>query len=788
MKKLFFWLMMSVAISMMYVSADMIPWAFVTTWKTDNPWWVANQIIIPIQWAWYNYNIYWSGVDNSYTGELLWRTAATTITFPSTGTYQVQITGAFPQIYINSNANTRQKLLSVDQWWTGVWRSMQNAFYGANNMVINATDTPNLSTVTNMSQMFRAATTLVDNGWAMNTWDVSKVTTMQSMFSSARNFNQPIWDWDVSNVTTMQNMFYQASAFNQDIWDWDVSKVTTMRHMFAAYDPWTDTTFNQDIWDWDVSSVTDMLSMFQHNIAFNQPLNNWNVSNVTTMNCMFCYNIAFNQPLNNWDVSKVTDMQWMFYGMINFNQPLNNWNVSNVIDMSMMFGGDDSESSTKNFNQPLNNWDVSNVTTMEEMFSAAKSFNQNLWWWNVEKVSNMSNMFSWAKLSVVNYDALLSGWNSQSLKTGVNFHGGDSQYCVSDLEHTDLFSGSHGWILQWDGGMNCIRDILLSKITINENQTLVGALSLDRFNNILWLWTHMYTLISGTGDEDNSLFVISGNQLSFISAPDYENPQDQWDGVGNNTYRIRIQGEDGNDGSILEKIFIITVLNISESTGWGGGGYVIPDKVKEVEEVTRVDPTIFNPSISSSTCFSPLNQTTIDQWVKVSEAFKTAHQMLYSYGLTKRERTADYRPYDYLTREEAARFMVEFAENVLCRKKTRTYNNNFSDLDTANPTLMKFIRESYNYGIFNGHTDGTFKPTERITNNELATTMVRLITNSFLEEPQEDRALNYRNTLSYYAKRSLLNDQGRGNIAEAIYDLYRNNEYVLKDMGYVIKS
>lgn len=92
----------------------MLPGAFVTTWKTDNPWGNANQIIIPIQWAWYNYNIYWSWIDNSYTGSVLWRTAATTITFPSTGIYLVQITGTFPQIYIGNNANTRQKLLSVE--------------------------------------------------------------------------------------------------------------------------------------------------------------------------------------------------------------------------------------------------------------------------------------------------------------------------------------------------------------------------------------------------------------------------------------------------------------------------------------------------------------------------------------------------------------------------------------------------------------------------------------------------------------------------------------------------
>ena len=84
-------------------------------------------------------------------------TSLTTITFPSAGTYQVQITGTFPQIYINNNANTRQKLLSIDQWGSGAWRSMVGAFFGANNMVINATDAPMLTSPAAMSfsQMFQ---------------------------------------------------------------------------------------------------------------------------------------------------------------------------------------------------------------------------------------------------------------------------------------------------------------------------------------------------------------------------------------------------------------------------------------------------------------------------------------------------------------------------------------------------------------------------------------------------------------------------------------------------------
>ena len=154
----------------------------------------------------------------------------------------------------------------------------------------------------------------------------------------------------------------------------------------------------------------------------------------------------------------------------------------------------------------------------------------------------------------------------------------------------------------------------------------------------------------------------------------------------------------------------------------------------------QVDPNIFNLSLKNS-CFTPIDKKTIDQNNNVSQAFKVAHQMLYSYGLTTWKGTQDYRPYDYLTRAEAAKFMVEFADNVLCRTTTRTYDNNFSDIGTTNATLIPFIQKAYEYNIFNGdHTDATsdisttFRPTDRINNDELTAIMIRLVTNSILEE------------------------------------------------------
>ena len=42
---------------------------------------------------------------------------------------------------------------------------------------------------------------------------------------------------------------------------------------------------------------------------------------------------------------------------------------------------------------------------------------------------------------------------------------------------------------------------------------------------------------------------------------------------------------------------------------------------------------------------------------------------------------------------------VEFARNILCRQKTTTYNNQFSDIAASDWSLKPYIIEAYEFGI-----------------------------------------------------------------------------------------
>jgi hypothetical protein len=145
-----------------YSHAQVVPDAsgnFITIWDTENPGTSANnQITIPGTDSGYNYDIYWQSLASStITGATTSITSNShTITFPSPGQYEVQISGLFPRVYFN-NSGDKDKLLSVEQWGDIAWSSMRSAFHGASNLSIPATDAPDLSGVTDLSNMFAFA-------------------------------------------------------------------------------------------------------------------------------------------------------------------------------------------------------------------------------------------------------------------------------------------------------------------------------------------------------------------------------------------------------------------------------------------------------------------------------------------------------------------------------------------------------------------------------------------------------------------------------------------------------
>ena len=118
-------------------------------------------------------------------------------------------------------------------------------------------------------------------------------------------------------------------------------------------------------------------------------------------------------------------------------------------------------------------------------------------------------------------------------------------------------------------------------------------------------------------------------------------------------------------------------------------------------EITWTPAEIFNPTIDTNKCYGERELSSIiDQQNAVTKTFKKSLAFGATYELTRYNGTEDYRPTSYIRRDEAARLFSTFARNVLCRTPSLTYSDQFSDLGNADQSLVPYIKDAYELGIF----------------------------------------------------------------------------------------
>ncbi|AVQ73664.1 hypothetical protein B5D77_22380 [Microcystis sp. MC19] len=124
-------------------------------------------------------------------------------------------------------------------------------------------------------------------------------------------------------------------------------------------------------------------------------------------------------------------------------------------------------------------------------------------------------------------------------------------------------------------------DLALSATTVNENvpvNTVIGTFSTtdpDTGNSFI------YSLVTGTGDTDNSAFSIVGNQLQINNSPDFETK---------NSYSIRVKTTD-QGGLSFEKTLTIVVNDVNETpSNQAPTALIFQNAVTELAENVNVTP------------------------------------------------------------------------------------------------------------------------------------------------------------------------------------------------------
>ena len=423
----------------------------------------STQLVLPllpaVSSSLYNFVINWGDNTSSSISSSL--QSEVTHSYASSGTYTTKMWGTMRGWRFN-NTGDRNKLQSVDKWgglrftpnvaFAGIFRGCNSASFS------NVIGVPDFSYTTTLNSLFWDCQNLttVNN---LEKWDIGKITDLGVMFYAAYKFDQNVGSWDVSNVTNFNFTFgcnvsnpEPTGIFNNggspSIGNWNTSRATNMGSMFT-----NQSKFNQNIGNWDTSNVTDMGSMFNASYQTTTPwqtvsgsfnnggspsIGNWNTRNVTLMNTMFKGQYSFDQNIGNWDVSKVTSFAAMF--TVNTPSPAFTSSINKFNN-----GGSSS----------INNWNLGSATRVDIMFRDAGTFNQPIGGWNIPNITNFTNFMTnktFSDYSSTNYDALLNGWASRTVKPNVNINFGTIKYSIAaSASRAVLTSAPNNWTIV-DGG------------------------------------------------------------------------------------------------------------------------------------------------------------------------------------------------------------------------------------------------------------------------------------------------------------------------------------------------
>jgi len=372
-----------------------------------------------------------------------WDQAENTHQYATADDYIVTIVGVFERILF-VDATTKTALREVQSWGGVVLKDFYRAFYSCVNWIMTATDAPDVSACPSFERAFYGNTAMTGD---LSGWNVSSTAaTMERMFYGCDNFaDSDLTGWDVSGVTTMDSMFFDTLG-GHDLSTWDVSGVTTFRNMFV------NSAFSGSLTDWDVGACTNFNFMFSGG-DFNGDISGWLSTGATigaTMNSMFYQNEAFNQDLGSWDVGNVVDMEWMFASALAFNQDISGWDITGLTSLDYIF------SEATSFNQSLNGWDTSAIISMHGTFQYATAFAQSLTGWDFQLVADATSFMSNMTYPTLKYDELIAHWAGEASHVlYVTWSLPDTTYTIatSQAAHDALENDPPWWWLADGGGI-----------------------------------------------------------------------------------------------------------------------------------------------------------------------------------------------------------------------------------------------------------------------------------------------------------------------------------------------
>jgi len=447
------------------------------------------QIVVDSTTEVFDYEVDWGdgNTDSNVTGNI-------THTYSSVGTYDVKITGTFPNIYF-FNRFDRFKVLEIKNWGNIEWQSLRNAFFGCQNMTITATDEPDFSNVVSFYRTFTNCYTMdFPSPTATKNWVSSNATNLQQMFSACRSLTgADCSGWDVSNVSNFSYCFYD-NRLNTSVntTGWDVSAGTNFSFMFMQCYVLEEIIGIED-WRFRLDAFVSLYVTFRDCRKISFDLSNWTVGKVNNFSGTFrsCYELG-SLDLGSWDTSSATNMSQMFY---------------NCLDVASL--GD------------IDNWDVSNVTDFSYMFQQCKQL--------------VADTSSWDTSSGGNFTSIFYTLNIQNAAEQTGYKNWDLSSCVGAATASMFFFGAlgdafltEGFPSNWNIGNStslsgCFRRVDFGETNITCNITTSNLLT-SCYTAFMELGYYTATSITFNSNFDvsgvtNASYMFANNGTFSISFP-----------------------------------------------------------------------------------------------------------------------------------------------------------------------------------------------------------------------------------------------------------------------------
>ncbi len=203
---------------------------------------------------------------------------------------------------------------------------------------------------------------------------------------------------------------------------------------------------------------------------------------------------------------------------------------------------------------------------------------------------------------------------------------------------------------------------------------------------------------------------------------------------------------------ILTLALVSFIFPAKAETTWGFQ-IVIDPVTKKISIITGTGDiwswttTTWSTATWSTTTWSTSTGTIEDVWSGTAEntatytgtEFQQALAWMYDNGLTMYDNEENFRPEDWLTREEAAKMIGQAFVTLWYEQTTKNTACTFIDANTIDPTLSGYVENTCKRGIFKGTTDNRFMPTQKLTRPQAMALLVRIFEGKVSNESKVPR-------------------------------------------------